>query len=84
MDGAAQDNQAFVEMFAFLNHFDDLPDPRQRSKVTSPLEEVLLLAVLAGAEAFVEIARFGGEKALGLLEQFESSAVPGAWSVDVR
>jgi hypothetical protein len=72
MDDAAQDNQALFEAVVFLNHFNDLPDPRQRGKVTYPLAEVLLLAllaVLAGAESFVEIARFG-EKKLDLLRRF--------------
>jgi predicted transposase YbfD/YdcC len=51
-----------------------LPDPRQRGKVVYPLDEVLLLcllAVLGGAETFVDIARFG-EKKLGLLRRFRS------------
>jgi predicted transposase YbfD/YdcC len=72
MDDAAQDNQALFETVVFLNHFNDLPDPRQRGKVMYPLEEVLLLAllaVLAGAESFVEIARFGDKK-LDLLRRF--------------
>jgi predicted transposase YbfD/YdcC len=72
MDDAAADKQAFFEVVVFLNHFNDLPDPRQRGKVTYPLDEVLLLAllaVLAGAESFVEIARFG-EKKLDLLRRF--------------
>jgi predicted transposase YbfD/YdcC len=72
MDDAAQDNQALFEAVVFLNHFNDMPDPRQRGKVTYPLDEVLLLAllaVLAGAESFVEIARFG-EKKLDLLRRF--------------
>src|SRR5262249_26075675 len=50
------------EAFVFLSFFADLPDPRQLGKVIYPLPEVLLLcllAVLAGAECFVEIARFG-------------------------
>ena len=49
-----------------------MPDPRQRGKIMYPLDEVLvlsLLAVLAGAESFVEIARFGGKK-LALLRRF--------------
>jgi hypothetical protein len=49
-----------------------LPDPRQRGKVVYPLDEVLvlaLLAVLAGAETFVDIARFGAKK-LALLRRF--------------
>ena len=72
MDDAAPDNQALFEAVVFLNHFNDMPDPRQRGKVTYPLEEVLLLAllaVLAGAGSFVEIARFG-EKKLDLLRRF--------------
>jgi predicted transposase YbfD/YdcC len=72
MDDAAPDNQALFEVVVFLNHFKDMPDPRQRGKILYPLEEVLLLAllaVLAGAESFVEIARFG-EKKLNLLRRF--------------
>ena len=72
MDDAAQDNQALFEEVVFLNHFNDLPDPRQRGKVTYPLDEVVLLAllaVLAGAESCVEVARFG-EKKLDLLRRF--------------
>jgi len=37
----------------FLEHFADLPDPRQALKVVYPLDEVLLLtlcAVLCGAD----------------------------------
>jgi predicted transposase YbfD/YdcC len=59
-------------LVVFLNHFKDLPDPRQRGKVMYPLDEVLLLAllaVLAGAESFVDIARFGVKK-LDLLRRF--------------
>ena len=72
LDNVAADCGALGETVAFLRHFNDLPDPRQRAKVTYPLEEVLLLAllaVLAGAETFVEIARFG-EKKLDLLRRF--------------
>jgi len=42
-----------------------MPDHRQAGKVTYPLDEILLLcllAVLAGAEAFTDIARFGEKK----------------------
>ncbi len=63
---------AFGEAVCFLEHFQDLPDPRQQGKVVYPLDEVLLLsllAVLAGAEAFTDIARFG-EKKLELLQRF--------------
>ena len=47
---------ALGETIVFLDHFRSLPDPRQRGKVIYPLDEVLLLcllAVLAGAESFV-------------------------------
>ena len=63
---------AFDETIVFLDYFEDLPDPRQSGKVIYPLPEVLLLcllAVLAGAETFVDIARFG-EKKLDLLRRF--------------
>jgi len=65
MDGTATDSGALSEAVVFLNHFNDLPDPRQRGKVMYPLDEILLLAllaVLAGADSFVEIARFGCKK----------------------
>jgi predicted transposase YbfD/YdcC len=65
MDNPAADCGALFEAVAFLNHFSDLPDPRQRGKVMYPLDEILLLAllaVLAGADSFVEIARFGCKK----------------------
>ncbi len=63
---------ALSETVVFLSHFKDLPDPRQPGKVTYPLAEVLLLcllAVLAGAESFVDIALFG-EKKRDLLRRF--------------
>jgi predicted transposase YbfD/YdcC len=72
MDGAAADCAAFAEAVVFLSHFKDLTDPRQPGKVTYPLDEVLLLcllAVLAGAECFTEIALFGTKK-LALLRRF--------------
>jgi predicted transposase YbfD/YdcC len=65
---------ALSEAVVFLNHFKDLPDPRQPGKVIYPLDEVLLLcllAVLAGAESFVDIARFG-EKKIDILRRFRS------------
>ena len=67
---------ALGETIVFLDHFRSLPDPRQRGKVIYPLDEVLLLcllAVLAGAESFVEIARFGTRK-LDLLRRFRTFA----------
>jgi predicted transposase YbfD/YdcC len=72
METAAGVVAALSETVVFLNHFNDLPDPRQPGKVIYPLDEVLLLcllAVLAGAESFVDIALFG-EKKLDLLRRF--------------
>jgi predicted transposase YbfD/YdcC len=74
MERAAAEFGALSEATVFLDYFKDLPDPRQRGKVVYPLDEVLLLcllAVLGGAETFVDIARFG-EKKLGLLRRFRS------------
>jgi predicted transposase YbfD/YdcC len=59
------DGSAVGEAVVFLDYFRDMPDARQRGKVVYPLDEVLLLcllAVLAGAETFVDIARFGDKK----------------------
>jgi predicted transposase YbfD/YdcC len=72
MSESATDAGALAESVVFLSHFRDLPDARQRGKVIYPLNEVLLLcllAVLAGAEAITDIARFG-EKKLDLLRRF--------------
>jgi len=63
---------AVAEGIVFLKYFRDLPDPRQAGKVVYPLDEILLLcllAVLAGAETFTDIARFGTKK-LDLLRRF--------------
>ncbi len=72
MDDTAMDGAALAEAVVFLRHFDDLHDPRQPGKITYPLDEILLLcllAVLAGAECFTEIALFGTKK-LPLLRRF--------------
>src|SRR6266705_4985270 len=72
MEKVAGEFGAAGEAIVFLDYFKDLPDPRQLAKVIYPLDEVLLLcllAVLGGAESFVDIARFG-EKKLGLLRRF--------------
>jgi len=72
MGGEAADCDAYGEAVVFLKYFEDLPDARQRGKVMYPLDEVLLLcllAVLAGAETFVDIARFGSKK-LAFLRRF--------------
>lgn len=72
MDDSAEDDGGFFEATVFLSHFNDLPDARQPGKVVYPLSEVLLLALLAtlaGAETFTDIARFGDKK-LALLRRF--------------
>jgi len=72
MEKVAGEFGAAGEAIVFLDYFKDLPDPRQLGKVVYPLAELLLLcllAVLGGAETFVDIARFG-EKKLGLLRRF--------------
>ena len=56
---------AFQESVVFLSYFRDLPDYRQPGKITCSLNEILLLcllAVLAGADTVVDIARFGVAK----------------------
>ena len=72
MEKAAGGIGALGEAVVFLDYFKDLRDPRQRGKVIYPLDEVLLLcllAVLGGAETFVDIALFG-EKKIDLLRRF--------------
>src|SRR5271165_1639847 len=72
MDGVTTVGTAFDEAVVFLSYFNDLQDPRQPGKVTYPLDEILLLcllAVLAGAESFTEIALFGVKK-LEFLRRF--------------
>lgn len=67
---------ALVESIVFLHHFKDLRDPRQLIKVIYPLDEILLLsllAVLAGAETFTGIAQFGKDK-LDLLRRLRPFA----------
>lgn len=67
---------AQLEATVFLEFLEDVPDHRQRAKVMYPLDEVLLLslmAVLAGAEGFTDIARFG-EKKRDLLRRFRPFA----------
>ena len=72
MDDGAENFVALAETTVFLQYFKDMPDGRQMGKVIYPLDEILLLcllAVLAGSEAFTEIARFG-ERKLALLRRF--------------
>ena len=59
MANTALENEQIV---GFIEHFSLLTDPRQQVKVEYPLDEILLLvlcAVLAGANCWVEIAKFG-------------------------
>jgi predicted transposase YbfD/YdcC len=68
----AADFGAISEAIVFLRYFNDLKDPRQAGKVSYPLNEVLLLcllAVLGGAETITDIALFGKTK-LALLRRF--------------
>jgi len=72
MDHVIPDCGAIIEATDFLGHFKALPDPRQAVKVAYPLDEFLLLsllAVLAGAEAFTDTARFYDQN-LALLRRF--------------
>ena len=72
MDWGRAGTAASFETTVFLGYFNEMPDPRQRGKVTYRLDEILLLALLAtlaGAEGFTDIARFGRKK-LSLLRRF--------------
>jgi len=72
MDVTTAECAALAETTVFLDYFREMPDHRQPGKVVYPLDEILLLcllAVLAGAETFTDIARFG-EKKLALLRRF--------------
>jgi predicted transposase YbfD/YdcC len=70
--GQSQAERALDQVIEWLEHFGEIDDPRQSGKVWYPLEEMLLLcllAVLAGAESWVEIAEFGKKK-LEFLQRF--------------
>ncbi len=72
MDETSEAVAAAFEATVLLDYFADLPDPRQPGKVAYHLDEVLLLAllaILAGAEGFTDIARFGHKK-IDLLRRF--------------
>src|ERR1039458_1537094 len=72
MEDATTDCAAFDETVVFLSYFKDLKDPRQQGKVSYPLDEIMLLcllALLAGAKTIVDIALFGRKK-LELLRRF--------------
>ncbi|MDR1945842.1 MAG: transposase family protein [Desulfovibrio sp.] len=60
---------------AIIDHFQDLPDPRQQGKVLYPLAEIILAAlcaILCGADCYVEIAEFGKAK-IDFLKRFYPS-----------
>ena len=70
----SQAEHAHDQVVEWLAHFEELDDPRQSGKVAYPLEEMLLqclLAVLAGADSWVEIAEFGKKK-LAFLRRFRA------------
>ena len=76
VDSVATDSETLCETVVFLNYFKNMSDPRQRGEILYPLVEILLLtllAVLAGADSFVDIARFGDKK-LDLLRRFRPFA----------
>jgi predicted transposase YbfD/YdcC len=72
MEALGETTAAVFEATVFLDYFREMPDPRQPGKVSYRLDEILLLAlmaVLAGAEGFTDIARFG-QKKIDLLRRF--------------
>jgi len=76
VENFATETESLDETIVFLSYFSDLPDPRQVGKVKYPLDEILLLcllAVVAGAETVTDIAKFGRLK-LPLLRRFRSFA----------
>jgi predicted transposase YbfD/YdcC len=71
-DAQSQADRAYDRVVEWLEHFEELEDPRQSGKIAYPLDEMLLqclLAVIAGAESWVEIAAFGKRK-LEFLRRF--------------
>ena len=71
-DAASQADRAYDQVVEWLEHFEPLDDPRQSGKVAYLLSEMLLqclLAVLAGADSWVEVALFGKRK-LDFLRRF--------------
>src|SRR4029078_627513 len=66
------DELSLAQSVVFLEHFQNLPDHRQRGKVRYPLDEILLLcllAVLAGAATILDSTPFCDNK-LDLLRRF--------------
>jgi predicted transposase YbfD/YdcC len=74
--GQAKADQACDQVIGWMEHFEAIEDPRQTGKVDYPLNEILLLvllAVLGGAEGWVEVATYGRKK-LVFLRGFASFA----------
>ena len=61
MDSDGTRFAAITETTSFLHYFSGLPDHRQAGKVDYPLLLPILLAVLAGADAFTDIAIWRAE-----------------------
>jgi predicted transposase YbfD/YdcC len=60
------------QTIAIIEHFEDMPDPRQQGKVLYPLAEIVLTslcAIICGAESYVDIEEFGNAK-IDFLKQF--------------
>ena len=71
-DAQTKADHACDQVVEWLEHFEELADPRQSGKVAYRLDEMLLQclsAVLAGADSWVEIAEFGRKK-LDVLRRF--------------
>lgn len=65
---------------SLLDHLKDVPEPRQRSKIEYPLDEILLLtisAVVSGCSEWQEIVDFGEDK-LSWLRKYRpfSNSIP--------
>ena len=68
----SQAEKAVDQVVDWLEHFEPVDDPRRSGKVWYRIDEVLLLcqlAVLAGAESWVEVVEFGKRK-LAFLRRF--------------
>ena len=78
MQAETQAERAFDQVVEWLEHFEPLEDPRQAGKVWYRLDEVLLLclvAVLAAAESWVEIAEFGSFNQHAVFRSIRSASV---------
>jgi Transposase DDE domain/DDE_Tnp_1-associated len=79
-DAQSQADRAYDQVVEWLEHFEDLEDPRQSGKVAYPLNEMLLqclLAVIAGAEGKPSHDQFGNLFAALNAEAFQGCFI--AW-----